>query len=811
MENHTIRLACDYFKSSQYPRWLDRTLRVHVYNPVQGTSERIAEDDIVETFTIPVYSLTLTKESEYFERLFGSGFREAFAHVVDIYITAKEKEAFQQILLLCTDVNAISLTDAEELLTLWNLSDKFMFKRSCLYSIKHLKNISLTWQQCIRIIEFSSASSNKLCQAEDLIHKCTRILIDHFQALHFLNSHIEEDQILLNELKALPSSALEALLSSDHLPVQKEEVAFYAMVIWAKHNAITKEEEQQLMTKMGVHIRFPFMKPEVLSTLTELCEMSNPFCQQLLVEGLKYKAASDEMKEKFKSEAVGHSRFRWRIGYHKPIKVITLEHPRKQATVHMSVLFEEIDAMNTDGFLEFESFNLSGNRFCFRIIQTLTSCVSKKRIGLEMVLNNNSFPRIQGDIRVSLWSQVQAEFVNKFRAWHTFDAQNPVLSCPDLLGRDWKDYTHAMDVGRKIYICVEFLDVKHVPTLRRNLISVGKLGSDGYTMIFTADSWKVTKGALVVERGAVSIAMYLINKGPSSSLDGGIPEEAWYGNKVEYSFLRVFGCEVFVHINKDDRTKLEAKSEKIIFIGYGDDDFGFKCWSIKDKKIIRSRDVDLVVDRQILGMRIARDRKERKVTLSQEEYIKKVLDRFNMQDAKPVGTSLAGHFKLSKEQCPKTEQERNQISKIKKDPHEPMREFLAKFNKLVNKIPLDTRPIDQIHKCFLLNAQLSEVSYALRRGNLETLDVDQRLAINVEYYLIMSGKLKRESFKSKSYSSTPSPGGNADQNRLPSSQTRLSIEVPPLKVPVNATCEVLEPDDEEENGIYDEQEEEVDE
>ncbi|KAH9311145.1 hypothetical protein KI387_026180, partial [Taxus chinensis] len=33
-------------------------------------------------------------------------------------------------------------------------------------------------------------------------------------------------------------------------------------------------------------------------------------------------------------------------------------------------------------------------------------------------------------------------------------------------------------------------------------------------------------------------------------------------------------------------------------------------------------------------------------------------------DAKPVGTPLAGHFKLSKEQCPKTEQERNQMSKV---------------------------------------------------------------------------------------------------------------------------------------------------
>ncbi|KAH9289723.1 hypothetical protein KI387_033840, partial [Taxus chinensis] len=43
-------------------------------------------------------------------------------------------------------------------------------------------------------------------------------------------------------------------------------------------------------------------------------------------------------------------------------------------------------------------------------------------------------------------------------------------------------------------------DVIHVPTLRRNLISAGKLGSDGCTVIFTVGSWKVTKGDLVVAR-----------------------------------------------------------------------------------------------------------------------------------------------------------------------------------------------------------------------------------------------------------------------------------------------------------------------
>jgi hypothetical protein len=89
----------------------------------------------------------------------------------------------------------------------------------------------------------------------------------------------------------------------------------------------------------------------------------------------------------------------------------------------------------------------------------------------------------------------------------------------------------------------------------------------------------------------VDTGVYLINRGPSSSLDGIIPEEEWIGKKVNYSFLKTFGCEAFVHIDKENRTKLEAKSKKCTFIGYGVNDFGYQLWDYENKKIIRSRDV----------------------------------------------------------------------------------------------------------------------------------------------------------------------------------------------------------------------------
>ena len=73
---------------------------------------------------------------------------------------------------------------------------------------------------------------------------------------------------------------------------------------------------------------------------------------------------------------------------------------------------------------------------------------------------------------------------------------------------------------------------------------------------------------------------------------------------------------------------------------------------------------DLGAVKQILGKRIIRDKANSTLKLSQLEYVKKVLNRFNMNEAKPVSTPLGSHFKLSKEQSPKIEEERDHMSKV---------------------------------------------------------------------------------------------------------------------------------------------------
>ena len=63
-------------------------------------------------------------------------------------------------------------------------------------------------------------------------------------------------------------------------------------------------------------------------------------------------------------------------------------------------------------------------------------------------------------------------------------------------------------------------------------------------------------------------------------------------------------------------------------------------------------------------MEIIRDRKSGLLFLSQHNYIKKVLYRFNMHDLKPVSTPVAPHFKLSATQCPSSNEDVEYMSKV---------------------------------------------------------------------------------------------------------------------------------------------------
>ena len=73
---------------------------------------------------------------------------------------------------------------------------------------------------------------------------------------------------------------------------------------------------------------------------------------------------------------------------------------------------------------------------------------------------------------------------------------------------------------------------------------------------------------------------------------------------------------------------------------------------------------DLGVANYILGMEIKRDQENRKHWLNQSKYVETILQNFNMQDSKPVKVPFPVGVNLYVEQCPKTQEDEEDMSLV---------------------------------------------------------------------------------------------------------------------------------------------------
>jgi hypothetical protein len=85
---------------------------------------------------------------------------------------------------------------------------------------------------------------------------------------------------------------------------------------------------------------------------------------------------------------------------------------------------------------------------------------------------------------------------------------------------------------------------------------------------------------------AVGTACYLVNRSPSSVLDEKNPQEVWIGKKPSLTHLKVFGSDAYVHVPKENMSKLDKKVEKCIFVEYKYGIKGYNLWNLKTKKVV---------------------------------------------------------------------------------------------------------------------------------------------------------------------------------------------------------------------------------
>ena len=90
----------------------------------------------------------------------------------------------------------------------------------------------------------------------------------------------------------------------------------------------------------------------------------------------------------------------------------------------------------------------------------------------------------------------------------------------------------------------------------------------------------------------------LINLSSSAPLDDDVPERVWIGKDVSYKHLTMFGCRTYIHIPKDEISKLDYKFKPCIFLEYSHEEFGYRLYDPKEK-VIRSKDVVFLEDQTL--------------------------------------------------------------------------------------------------------------------------------------------------------------------------------------------------------------------
>ena len=80
-----------------------------------------------------------------------------------------------------------------------------------------------------------------------------------------------------------------------------------------------------------------------------------------------------------------------------------------------------------------------------------------------------------------------------------------------------------------------------------------------------------------------------MNRSSSMVLVDKTPYEAWACKNPSLKHLKAFGCDSFVHIPKEKRSKLNNKSKECIFNGYKDGVKMYKLWNLVISKVVYSK------------------------------------------------------------------------------------------------------------------------------------------------------------------------------------------------------------------------------
>ncbi|KAG6395494.1 hypothetical protein SASPL_146139 [Salvia splendens] len=142
-------------------------------------------------------------------------------------------------------------------------------------------------------------------------------------------------------------------------------------------------------------------------------------------------------------------------------------------------------------------------------------------------------------------------------------------------------------------------DVRYVPQLKKNPISLGALESKGLnnlcyyqgsTVVGTVETATSSN-----KKDAEATKLWHLRLGHAGKrslqilVKQGLLKEVWSGKPAtDYDSLRIFGSIAYYHVTE---SKLDPRAKKALFMGFSAGVKGYRLWCLESKKTIVSRDV----------------------------------------------------------------------------------------------------------------------------------------------------------------------------------------------------------------------------
>ncbi|KAJ4702231.1 Retrovirus-related Pol polyprotein from transposon TNT 1-94 [Melia azedarach] len=251
-------------------------------------------------------------------------------------------------------------------------------------------------------------------------------------------------------------------------------------------------------------------------------------------------------------------------------------------------------------------------------------------------------------------------------------------------------------------------DVRHVPLMTKNLISLSMLDNKGFSFQGEGGVLHVCKGSNVVLKGVKRGTLYFLQGSTlsssvavaSSKIDKDNMTKLWHmrlghmsargmqilskgdllcGHKIKdlefcehcifgklhrskfpKAIHRTKGTLDYIHSDCWGPSRVESLGSHRYFVSMIDD-FSRMTWVF----IMKHKSEAFKNFRQWKALvEIYRDRSKKKLFLSQKEYIQKILSRFGMSTAKPIDTPSAANAHLSVAFAPKSVEEKEYMSRV---------------------------------------------------------------------------------------------------------------------------------------------------